>query len=290
MKTPGSFVTVHRHRVHSGGTTVRRWIRVLTVGVLAGAATGAQAQDARSIGAAQPEQMRARFQIAAMEGVLERAVQLGARRLSQQVQSVSPDMLFIAGAARARGFWLDDYGVFFDVDVPALRRSVAWSFRVLGQGNRAAELAMQKMRTHVAAVQDVAVRRQIEEELRQLERTVLIPVSSGGNTGATGTPTAEAAVDASTQAIVDDPGLAYTNEVKAALMDAMLEYGAPIPIGESQWLTIAARDDHDSRIGGGDPYDVATIVLRIRGADLDSYRSGGLTRDEALTKVEVREY
>ena len=68
--------------------------------------------------------MRARLQIAAMEGVLERAVQLGAQRLIQQVQAVSSDMLFIARAARAKGFWLDGYGVFFDVDVPAMRR--AW--------------------------------------------------------------------------------------------------------------------------------------------------------------------
>ena len=42
-------------------------------------------------------------------------------------------LVLLAGAARARGFRLDGYGVFFDVEVPALRRSVAWSFRVLDQ-------------------------------------------------------------------------------------------------------------------------------------------------------------
>ena len=90
------------------------------------------------------------------------------------------------------------------------------------------------------------------------------PVSAGSR--------GEAAVSASAQsvtpqqaAIIDDPGLAYTNEVKAALVDAMLDYGAPIPIGDDQWLTIAARDDNDSRLGGGDPYDVSTIVLRSAG-------------------------
>ena len=89
---------------------------------------------------------------------------------------------------------------------------------------------------------------------------------------------------------MDDPGLVYTNEVKAALVDAMLDYGTPIPIGDEQWLTIAARDDHDGRLGGGDPYDVSTIVLRISGADLAGFRAGKLTREEALAKVEVREY
>ena len=102
---------------------------VITGSLLLAGAASASAQVA-SVGSAVPqEQMQARFQIAAMEGVLERAVQLGARRLSQQVQAVSPDALFIAGAARAKGFWLEGYGVFFDVDVPAMRRSVAWSFR-----------------------------------------------------------------------------------------------------------------------------------------------------------------
>ena len=84
--------------------------------------------------------------------------------------------------------------------------------------------------------------------------------------------------------------MAYTNEVKSALVDAMLDFGAPIPLGDTQWLTIAARDDHDSRLGGGNPYDVSTIVLRISGADLAAFRAGKISREEALQKVEVREY
>ena len=108
--------------------------------------------------------------------------------------------------------------------------------------------------------------------------------------GARGEAAAPQSVTPQQAAIIDDPGLAYTNEVKAALVDAMLDYGAPIPIGDDQWLTIAARDDNDSRLGGGDPYDVSTIVLRISGADLGAFRAGKLTRDEALGKVEAREY
>lgn len=91
-------------------------------------------------------------------------------------------------------------------------------------------------------------------------------------------------------AIIDDPGLAYTNEVKGALIDAMLDYGAPIPIADTEWFTIAARDDNNSRLGGGDPYDVSTIVLRISGAHLAAFRAGRLAREAALAHVEVREY
>ena len=129
----------------------RGWMAALLV---VGAVLPAGAQNVASVGALIPnsEQSRARFQIAAMEGVLASAVQLGARRLSQQVQSISPDLLFIAGAARAKGFQLDGYGIFFDVDVPALRRSVAWSFRQLGRTDANIEAAMTTLqigRAHV---------------------------------------------------------------------------------------------------------------------------------------------
>src|SRR5262245_19617018 len=138
--------------------------------------SGASAQVA-SVGSAVPqEQMQARFQMAAMGGVLERAVQLGARRLSQQVQSVSPDALFIAGAARAKGIWLEGYGVFFDVDVPAMRRSVAWSFKMLDRGDRANEAAIQTLRRHLAGVRDPQARREMDEAIQRLSRTVGPPM------------------------------------------------------------------------------------------------------------------
>lgn len=278
---------------------VKRSLAALAL--VAAAATAAPAQEVTSVGslAPAPEQMRTRFQIAAMEGVLERAVQLGARRLSQQVQAVSPDMLFITGAARAKGFALDGYGVFFDVDVPALRRSMAWSFRQLGRADGGAEHAMTALRRHLPQVADPAARREMEEAIQRLARIIgPMPAPGLASAAAPGGPQTVAAssgavvvdVPPQVQAVMDDPGLAYTNEVKAALVDAMLDFGAPIPIADSQWLTIAARDDHDSRLGGGDPYDVSTIVLRISGADLAAFRAGRLTRDEAVGKVEVREY
>lgn len=283
----------------------------LATALVVATAAGVAAQDVPSVGALAPapEQMRVRFQIAAMEGVLERAVQLGARRLSQQVQAISPDMLFIAGAARAKGFLLDGYGVFFDVDVPAMRRSVAWSFRQMGRPDGTVETALTSLKRNVAAVSDPRMRREMDEALQRLVRVVapLGPqaaasaamAAQGGNAPPppqqSGEISATATLPPSPQssqqaAVMDDPGLAYTNEVKAALVDAMLDYGTPIPIGDEQWLTIAARDDHDGRLGGGDPYDVSTIVLRISGADLASFRAGKLTREEALAKVEVREY
>src|SRR5690606_15496152 len=216
-----------------------RLVGWIAAGVL-GFAAAAAGQDVASVASAHPDQMRLRFQIAAMEGVLETAVQLGAKRLIQQVQAVSPDMLIIGGAARARGFLLDGYGVFFDVDVPAMRRSIAWSFRTLDRSDRGLELAAQTIRRHMAAMRDPGARREVEEALQRIVRT------AGPAGGAAGVPVAgqvqgSAEPDADAPAgtasgdassVLDDPGLAYTNEVKAALIDAMLEYGgASIPIG-----------------------------------------------------------
>ena len=293
-------------------------IRSIGVALLASAmAAPVAAQQGAPLGTivAGTDQSRARYQIAAMESVLERYVQLGARRLSQQVQSISPDMLFIGGAARARGFQLDGYGVFFNVDVPALRRSVAWSFRQLGRTDGGIEAAMASLKRNLGQVSNQAVRREMEEDIQRLARLVgPMPLPPGAmpqggaqqSPGGAQTVAASAAGAPAVQpgappagdmpglspqlaAIIDDPGLAYTNEVKAALIDAMLDYGTPIPIGDTEWLSVAARDDN-SRMGGGDPYDVSTVMLRIRGADLTAFRAGTLSRADAIARVEVREY
>jgi hypothetical protein len=281
---------------------------VAVLAVVVATPPAASAQESVGVGSAivpGADQSRARYQIAAMESVLERYVQLGARRLSQQVQSISPDMLYIGGAARARGFRLDGYGVFFDVDVPALRRSVAWSFRQLGRTDGGIEAAMTSLKRNLSQVSNPAIRRELEADIQRLSRLVgpmplppgALPPPGAQQVAATapGAMAAEPGVQLPSlspqqAAIIDDPGMAYTNEVKAALVDAMLDYGTPIPIADNEWLTVAARDDNSRLGGGGDPYDSSTVLLRIRGSDLAAFRAGTLSRADAVARVEVREY
>lgn len=263
------------------------------VPVLAASFAAAAALSAQSAGgAATPsEQLQARHQIFVMEGVLERAVELGARKLSQQVQAVMPDMMLLAGAARARGFRLEGYGVFFDVEVPALRRSVAWSFRTLDQNDLGLTRAIQALRQHVASLADAGAKQSLEQALRRLELQVGPP--PGVQQAGMATNVSAAALEPSPPqpAPVQDPGEAYTAEVKEALIDAMLDYSGPISIGADEWLTIAARDNEDrSGLAPTDPYDVTTIILRVRGADLAAFRGGRTTRDEARRRVEVKEF
>jgi hypothetical protein len=278
------------------------------------AARGASAQGVASVGTGMTDQMRARYQISVMEGALERAVQLGAQRLSRQVQAVSSDMLFIATAARAKGFWLDSYGVFFDVDVPAMRHSMAWTFRTLDRGGQKLQADINTMKRNLQYVRDPQAHRDMEAAIARMERLVGPPMPppnmEPGAMPPPGPPvvqTASASVepaaapapapasvpasgDSGAPSVLDDPGAAYTTEVKTALVDAMLEYGTSIPIGDSEFLTIAARDNNDSRIGGDDPYDATTIVLRVKGSDLAAYKAGRITREEAVKRVSIKDY
>ena len=70
----------------------------------------------------------------------------------------------------------------------------------------------------------------------------------------------------------------------------MIEYSAALPLAPNEWLTVAARDQDVSRLQPGDPYEVSTILVRIKGADLAAFRAGQITRDEALQRVEFKEY
>jgi hypothetical protein len=267
------------------------------VAVMGTEALMAQGPDAQPPGE-RAQQVTARFQIAAMEGVLERSVQLGARKVGVIVQSVAPEMLFVTGSPRARGFWLDGYGVFFDVDVPAMRRSLAWTFRMLDQNERTVDTALQDLKRQVGALGASPARQNLMQTVQLHERQVApAPFSAPPGmpqppSAASGTPADHAmpAITPEQRAILEDPGLAYTNEVKTALIEAMIEYSAPLPIASDQWLTIAARDQDGSRLQPGDAYDVSTIVLRIKGSDLAAYRAQQISREETRQRVEVREY
>ncbi len=254
-----------------------------------------------------PNQMQARFQIAVMESVLERAVEHGAQELSAIVRTAAPDMFLLSGAAQARGFRLDGYGVFFDVQVPALRQSMAWSLRtMLDQNNMALTTAMQQLRQYVDKVPDKTQRQHLEQALKRVELQVgpadaPAATDAASGRGAPGGPTATAdiggpvaataaaAPNRPDSALWTNPGEVYTNEVKNALMDAMLDYTAALAVAPEEWLTVAARDN-EPRLNPGDLYDVSTIVLRIKGSDLAAFRADRLSREDARKRVEVREF
>jgi hypothetical protein len=227
-----------------------------------------------------------RYQIRVMEGVLESAVQHGAQVVTAQIRRVSPDFVAFSGPARARGYRLDGYGTFFSVDVPAVRRSVIWSVRTLNQSGLDMSRALESLRRAVETQSDARAKREMEQALRLVELQVG-PAARDEDAPGAASPREGAGEGAG--AAVRDPGEAYESEVKSALTDAMLDYGPPLGIAADDWLTVAARDN-DDRLAGGELSDTVTITLQLRGRDLVAFRAGQITRDEARTRVEVREF
>ena len=259
-------------------------------------------------------QVAARYQLAIMADVLERAVQQGARQMSRQWQGGMPQMLLMGGDARARGFRLEGFGVFYDVDVPAMRQSVMWSWRMLDLTGGGPAGAIEELKAHLKTVTDPAQRKTLDQAIRQLELQLVPPGSVADSIRADSAPAREgqatvvtmprpqgaapAGQPSGTQIVVAAPPVAgeenpadiYTAAVKDALMDAMLRYSQSLALGADEWLVVAARDRGEPGVGADDPFDATTIQLRIKGADLHAFHAGSLTFDEARKRVEVREY
>lgn len=278
-------------------------VLVASNGVMVGAA------DEQVVRAQQDQQVQARYNIFVMEGVLERAVEHGADRLRRQVRRVMPDMLLLSGGAEARGFRLDGYGVFFDVEVPVMRRSVAWSLRtMIDDDGIAAGAALQQLKTAIERMTpDAGEKANLLQAIKRLELQVVPPapqsvggpaipaIQRGSVTSLEAPPAGEQPVGPPAvqddDKLLEDPSGTYEREVINALIDAMLDHSGPIRIGSEEWLTVAARDnEHRDRMVPGDPYDLLTIVLRVKGSDLVAFRADRITRDEARKRVEVREF
>jgi hypothetical protein len=279
---------------------VRRvFIGAVLTGTLAAGASAQVPQSPAVPAAAQEQaQSQARYKVFVMEGVLERAAQNGAAVFTRQVRAVSPEAMFLSGAAQVRGFRLEGYGIFFDVEIPALRPTAAWTLRAIVDDNGA---SLAQLKAYVRKVQDPADRAELERAIRNLElqvpgsRVAAPPAdanSVAAQTIATGqAPVATRPAVTAEPLLLADPAAVFTREVKAALIDAMIENSGPLSIAPEEWLTIAARDSEaGNRLVPGDAYDLTTTVLRVKGSDLAGYRAGKLTLEETRQRVEVKEF
>src|SRR5262245_19939154 len=120
----------------------------VAVGLVVGPAVSLTAQSASQEGRAQKDRTpvqtelreaarlrEVRYQIGQMERLLEGAVEHGAAVIRDRLRALMPADMLMSENARVRGFRLDGYGMFFDVEVPALEGLLPWSFRTLDQNN-----------------------------------------------------------------------------------------------------------------------------------------------------------
>jgi hypothetical protein len=260
----------------------------IVVGVVAGGSVGwAQtregAQPVLTLPPPQqgPQLKESRYQIGQMERLLEGAVEHGATVMRDQLRSVLPADMLLSENARARGFRLEGYGIFFDVEVPSLEGPLPWSFHALDQSNLEIQTALQTIRSFVngAGANDT----NLQQAMKRVELQVApMGVSSVSATGQ------RPASDAQLPKTQSQANQAYRATISAALVDAMLEHSRGLRIASGEWLTVAARGSESRpRLGPADP-DGQTVLISVRGSDLASFLAGQLSREDALQRVEVR--
>ena len=273
----------------------RVMLSMMAVLALGMATVAAQAPDGRrtapAVDAAQAVR-EARYQLGQMERLLEGAVEHGATVIRDHLQAVMPADMLLTENARARGFRLDGYGVFFDVEVPSLEGTLPWSFRTLDQNDLGLDAALQTLRSYVqSSGNDVNA----QQALKRVELQVS-PMSGFASSGqavtatavqASATAPAPAPSKPASDPVLNNPDEAYRTEIRDALADAMLEHSRGLAIGANEWLTVAARRSDDRPRLGIDT-DARTVVLSVRGADLTAFLGGQLSLPEARARIAVR--
>lgn len=242
-----------------------------------------------------PQPAQLRVQMSNMEVILENAVQLGIQGAMTQmpgVQFQGPPMWV---APRARGFKIDGYGVFFDVEVPVLPASITWSISVLNRQNEIALVnEINSLKAIVQGLPDEAKRAEIRKSLDRMQQRVSAaalsePAVPSPQSGASPTLVRDGAATAPSRATVqspDDLDTIYTSEVKKSLTNVMLDHGITLEIAPDDWFTVAASE---ARSGWGQP-DTMTVYLSIHGRDLAALRARQITREEAIKRIVERNY
>jgi hypothetical protein len=262
------------------------WLLTLAVMLAAAPLVNAQTTPAPPVQPSSPSaaQIQARHEIAALEDALANAVGYGAQMLSQHVQSAAtPESVLLTGMARARGFRLDGYGVVFDVEFPSIRRSVAWTMRTLERPDPELLAAMKELRKNSQGLANPQSQQELDRAIKSLEDQIraydLRPknISTGGGPRGSSAPVA-----------VEDPRVYYAAELVNALIDAILDHGSSMGVTGDEWITVAARESLDLRFMPDDP--ATTLILRVKGSDLTALNEKRISREDARSRIEVKQY
>jgi hypothetical protein len=238
---------------------------------------------------------RARYQIRVLERVFEQAVQHGTQVVALQFRTLAPSAVLFVGTTLARGFALDEYGVFFDVQVPSLRRSLTWTFRTLNRNGLSLDDALTALRQHVQSLGDPGARDALEQALRSLEVRVG-PLAATRWNGARATRIGAGDADRPAPApatVIDiDPADVYASQIRDELVGVMLDHSGSLALGPDDWLTVAATGAASSWLGAAASATSAAtaVMLRIRGRDLAALRAGDISRSEAQKRIHMIEF
>jgi hypothetical protein len=269
----------------------------MTSAMSAGSAGAQTAQEtARAVARRQNQQRNAaeqmRYQIGTMERVLENAVEHGASVWRDRLQALAPVQALLVENARVRGYRLEGYGLFFDIDVPSLDFTLFTAMQTLDQNGLGLQSALNQLRTYIQA--QAANDPNLQQALKRIELQLPAAVTTTADVSNARSATGSAAFTSNDRPAVDandpiltSPAEVFRAEVMQSIVDALLDHSAPLGLGPDEWLTVGVRRN-EMRPRIGLDTNAQTVIARLRGSDLAAFRAGQVSREDAFKRVEVR--
>jgi hypothetical protein len=258
----------------------------------------------------------AKYRIGQIERILEGAAEHGAKGAQELFKTMLPGDFLLTDDVHVRGFSIGDWGVFFDVQMPPLESTTPWIVSTLDQSGLDITNAMRNLMSIALSTPDPSARQVNVQSVERVTLQLGMTTSSIGTptvatqTGQPQTLTAQAPTQTARQveaaslvseptrvsrtsapapAADNNPQAAFHAEVKAAIIEAMLEHGASLRLRPEQRLMVAIRGvDNLPRLAPGEP-ESPTIQITISGADLLAFTAQQLSHDEVLKRIVIEE-
>jgi hypothetical protein len=203
-----------------------------------------------------PNQAAIKFQVKNFESTLRMAVTRGGQEVATHARQIVPGVeLTWLSEVGVSGWWTSDFGYTFDVVIPDIGPSQAWLFR-----------SIQQQPASPPPVKPVA--------------------GTAGSPPRTSAATADAIPDRviASSIVPFDPNKEFSDKVRQALIDALVDYTGALQFKPGQQLQISAGPGPEMVPNPLGP-DSRKLILTVKGEDLIAYRQGRLKRDELLARV-----
>lgn len=206
-----------------------------------------------------------RYQIRQYEGLLKQAVFHAGEQLAARASQIVPGVLLALAIDPEIRFVPTPEGPVFDVRIPPLLD--------------AGPLALQMMQ-------------QQQQQQRSQPASPALPVAQNpdrviGTGGGIVAPDPMSNGPASAAAF--DPNKEYTAFAREALIDALIDNSAAVPLKEGQRLEIAASGFEPAR-GALYPDNSRKLMLVISYADLTEFRQGKITKEQVKARIKEDRY
>jgi len=198
--------------------------------------------------------------VLSFETNLRQAVELAGQRMTEHALRIAPVQIVQTRAAIVRGVPLEGFGYHFDVQIPQISSS----------GVMMLEMAQRNQQQPIwAPNRNVS---QVQEGARTSAATVVAPDPMSRP------PVTEASLNSM-----------YTNFVKDALIDAIVDTAGVLVLMENDRLVVTASGD-DVLTSQLQRINTRQLLLTIKGADLNALRAGSITRDQVRDRIEVKAF